>query len=270
MRRNLIWAFVIAISMLSSEVRAQDTVLFDFNNNTEFDNSAMAGVTMSAMGATDTVVMTSLEVLAPEIEETMPDVFVLTGNTISAVTSIGTSNNSVGINNQSIGNTDYRVFAGIDSGTEGNDFNLGESWVVEFDTDVIVQEINFASIDVDGFAVVEIEGVATPFQFVDGTPNDDFADPFAGLVITAGTDITFSVDGAPNASVRISEITVETVGADCILGDVDLSGAVNFLDISPFIALVSTGGFQKEADLDLNGSVNFLDISPFIAALTNQ
>ena len=53
-----------------------------------------------------------------------------------------------------------------------------------------------------------------------------------------------------------------------VLGDVDLSGTVNFLDISPFIAVLSGGTFQAEADCDENGDVDFLDISPFIAILS--
>jgi len=52
------------------------------------------------------------------------------------------------------------------------------------------------------------------------------------------------------------------------LGDVDRDGAVSFLDVSPFIALLSTGGSQIEADIDLNGSVDFLDIAPFIMILS--
>jgi len=36
-----------------------------------------------------------------------------------------------------------------------------------------------------------------------------------------------------------------------LLGDVNLDGAVDFLDISPFIAVLATGGFQVEADIDL-------------------
>ena len=54
------------------------------------------------------------------------------------------------------------------------------------------------------------------------------------------------------------------------LGDVSLDGTVNFLDISPFIAALSTGEFQAEADIDQNGMVNFLDISPFIGLLSGQ
>ena len=55
-----------------------------------------------------------------------------------------------------------------------------------------------------------------------------------------------------------------------LLGDTDLNGQVDFLDISPFIALLSAGEFQAEADIDQNGEVNFLDISPFITILGSK
>ena len=54
-----------------------------------------------------------------------------------------------------------------------------------------------------------------------------------------------------------------------LLGDVNLDGVVDFLDISPFITILATGGFQLEADIDGNGVVDFLDISPFIGILSN-
>jgi len=48
------------------------------------------------------------------------------------------------------------------------------------------------------------------------------------------------------------------------LGDVNLDGVVNFLDISPFILILAVGDFQEEADVNQDGTVNFLDISAFI------
>ena len=44
--------------------------------------------------------------------------------------------------------------------------------------------------------------------------------------------------------------------------------AVNFLDVSPFIGLLSSGAFQCEADCNSSGTVDFLDISPFIGILS--
>lgn len=61
-----------------------------------------------------------------------------------------------------------------------------------------------------------------------------------------------------------------TLDSSVSLGDVNRDGAVNFLDITPFIAILSAGGFQAEADIDQNGEVNFLDISPFIGILSSN
>ena len=268
MKRNLIWVFVIAFSMLSSDLRA-DTVVFDFDNDTAFDDNAAAGATMSAMGETDTVVATSVGVFAPEFIEPMPGVFELSGATIEATTTIASGNDSIGVSNPSITNGDFETFTGVMEGTESTDFNFGQSFVIEFDTDVIIQEFNFSSIDDDGgFFIVEVEGVATPFNFANGTPSDDFDDPFEGMVIPAGTDITFSVGGSQAASVRISEITVETVATSTLIGDVNLDEMVNFLDISPFIIVLGMNESQAEADINEDGEVNFLDISPFIVLLS--
>ena len=66
------------------------------------------------------------------------------------------------------------------------------------------------------------------------------------------------------------EIAVTTTTSPVLLGDVNLDGVVNFLDISPFISLLSGGGFQTEADINEDEVVNFLDISPFIGILSGS
>ncbi len=65
-------------------------------------------------------------------------------------------------------------------------------------------------------------------------------------------------------------ITLENKPEDELLGDVDCSGAVNFLDIQPFINLLSSGGYSSKADIDGDGAVSFLDIAPFIAILSGN
>jgi len=55
-----------------------------------------------------------------------------------------------------------------------------------------------------------------------------------------------------------------------MLSDVNQDEAVDFLDIGPFIALLSAGEFLAEADIDLNGVVDFLDFNPLIGILSNQ
>lgn len=60
-----------------------------------------------------------------------------------------------------------------------------------------------------------------------------------------------------------------TAAAVFLLGDVNQDGVVNFLDISPFIEILSASGFQDEADINQDGAVNFLDIGPFIGLLSS-
>ena len=52
------------------------------------------------------------------------------------------------------------------------------------------------------------------------------------------------------------------------LGDVNLDGSVNLLDVAPFIELITTGMFQAEADVNQDGVVNLLDVQPFVALLS--
>lgn len=55
-----------------------------------------------------------------------------------------------------------------------------------------------------------------------------------------------------------------------LIADVNLDGVVNFLDIAPFIDLLSSAQYQREADVNEDGIVDFLDISFFIDELTSQ
>ena len=57
---------------------------------------------------------------------------------------------------------------------------------------------------------------------------------------------------------------------EVLLGDVNLDNAVNFADIAPFIALLSSGEFQAEADVNEDTLVNFGDISIFIGLLSGS
>ena len=60
------------------------------------------------------------------------------------------------------------------------------------------------------------------------------------------------------------------MGMPALKGDVDLDGSVTFLDINPFIQVLSSNGFQAEADCDCDGDVDFLDIQPFIDILAGN
>ncbi len=62
-------------------------------------------------------------------------------------------------------------------------------------------------------------------------------------------------------------LAVAIVSANFELGDVNRDGAVNLLDIAPFVQLVSSGGFQEEADVNDDGVVDLLDVAPFVDLL---
>ncbi len=81
--------------------------------------------------------------------------------------------------------------------------------------------------------------------------------------------IAVSFDGNP-AEAALLTIDFTPPIQTALLGDVNLDGVVTFLDIAPFIALLSMAEFQAEADVDEDGFVTFLDISPFIAILSGQ
>jgi len=91
---------------------------------------------------------------------------------------------------------------------------------------------------------------------------------------------SFRLDSAPsffstgvtyagNQMEEISAILDANVIPPVLLGDCNFDGELNFLDIGPFIVILSTGDFFEEADIDENGDVNFLDIGPFISLLSN-
>jgi hypothetical protein len=118
--------------------------------------------------------------------------------------------------------------------------------------------------------VVEISSPDTgAFQFV--TMTVDFAEPTptvlfdnSGGVAGAGEPGVGSIV-ARNYDLQFS--LTEPGGGDTLKGDVDLSGEVDFLDISPFIDALAVGGTQPEADCNCDGAVDFLDINPFIGIL---
>ena len=105
--------------------------------------------------------------------------------------------------------------------------------------------------------------------------------PATGLGIASGATDLASIEistsnhslNAGNNGFWIDNIVVATdqtvVGMPVLKGDVNLDGSVTFLDISPFIQILSSNGFQLEADCDCDGDVDFLDISPFIDILAS-
>ena len=77
--------------------------------------------------------------------------------------------------------------------------------------------------------------------------------------------IAVAWDGDP---LQAAQLTVDFTPPGVLLGDVNRDGAVNLLDVGPFVELIATGEFQAEADINMDGVVNLLDVGPFVELLS--
>lgn len=102
-------------------------------------------------------------------------------------------------------------------------------------------------------------------SILNNTANDP--DNFDQLVVATGGNAFGDLN--PNDGIFRSQgsITDFELVIYLILGDLNSDGRVNFLDITPFITILASGGFDFPADINEDGFVNFLDVSPFIALL---
>ena len=127
------------------------------------------------------------------------------------------------------------------------------------------------------YAIGDQDDQVAPITVSDGTQTFTSAftsatNPYVTFNFTASGSGTFqisannSVNSSNFAAINGFSLTVELANGS--KGDVSRDGFVNFMDIAPMIALLTSSGFQVEADCDCNGVVNFFDISPFINILT--
>lgn len=194
--------------LASLSVTQAATVLFEFNNNGDLDGNQPAGTTTTQTENGETVTLTTVELMAPDFNDPMPFDNLIT---LGVDTGIN-SGDGLGINNPSISNAAFNTATGAGS-SENTNFNFMESLTFELDQDVTIESIDFASLGGSvEFLRINVDGVATDFDFFNGNPGDIFTDPLAGLIISAGTDITFTALGSSTeTNLRVDSFTVDVI-----------------------------------------------------------
>lgn len=111
-------------------------------------------------------------------------------------------------------------------------------------------------------------------SFAQITISDSSIDAGAGVFV-GGNFVVSATIGQHDASLELTGGSFSLTGgvatgkqADIVLGDANGDGAVNLLDVGPFIDLIADGGYQLEADINQDGFVNLLDVGPFIELLS--
>ena len=128
--------------------------------------------------------------------------------------------------------------------------------------------------------------VADPFGFAGGNQTVDLStievSPFdfssvnvtqSGNVITVSSSFTINETADLGAGpvpivVDVTYVATGVVPIFVLLGDVNRDGTVDFLDIAPFVSILTMSEFQAEADIDQNAEIDFLDIAPFVELLS--
>lgn len=148
-------------------------------------------------------------------------------------------------------------------------------------TDVFSVTINELEEVVDEFGqttFVVVDSTDRIDLTVNGMPRQDWFEVDLTSTSVAGASLIgfefFSTDTGDfgiNTPAFVAVDNIELVEVEeVVLGDVNGDGVVNFLDIAPFITILTSGDLKNEADVNQDGAVDFLDIAPFIAVLSNQ
>ena len=109
--------------------------------------------------------------------------------------------------------------------------------------------------------------VTPQFNSLIGFPNQNKIGDYYDMRSTDdAAHVAYSATFNGEQDVYYLRIPVETV----LLGDVNLDGIVNLLDVIPFVVRLTNGSFQIEADCNVDGTVNLLDVDPFIDILNSN
>ena len=270
MRYNLIWSSAIALSLITTSLSYAQVIEIDFRsgfNETgrSIDNSTLGGVVVDPDA--EVIERTGIPFSVPVLEDerTGAEQLMLTVNGFTGGEGAEIQASPSGV-----------LGLGIHSGENNDEFfsfdaDLNESLTISFSQDLFIQELDLAGLltpSPEQFTVNDIVidnvnvNTRDEFSFVtDANPD--------GMFLEAGETLRLA---ATNGSIALQGLTVEVATDDPpidLICDVNRDGVVDFLDIAPFILVLSLGEFQVEADCNQDGVVDFLDIAPFILILSS-
>ena len=128
---------------------------------------------------------------------------------------------------------------------------------------------------VDGVLIFTVIGDAGPYTVADnfslllGARDNAPDGSNIGNILTGGLDEVRIYRNAITAE-EVTALASVADSSPVLLGDADCNGVVNFDDIGPFIALLSSDDFKAEGDTNEDGEINFSDISSFISILAGS
>lgn len=165
------------------------------------------------------------------------------------------------------------LFDNLGSVTQGGIYDLANlDGVADMDdVNYLLRSIlgsEFGDADLDGrVSLLDLEILANnlnqPGGWAAGDFNNDGVVDFADVGIVEQNYQVHEADQQLTFNEALAQAGLVSVRGDC-----NRDGEANFLDISPFVDVLSNGTFLYEADCNEDGEVNFLDIRSLIAILT--
>ena len=138
----------------------------------------------------------------------------------------------------------------------------------------VTGQLDLSEVTID---LVSLDVHGDPGEVADFDPNTDyeFVVAIANEIVNFNSscadfsEFANSFEGSFVAAVvpRGSRQALVLQTSDVVRGDVNQDGAINLLDVAPFVEAISLGNFVPEADVNCDGDVNLLDVDPFIVLL---
>jgi hypothetical protein len=164
-------------------------------------------------------------------------------------------------------------FLGIDPDQTGNEVNVpgggggtigAQPWTAPDTTEHhVALTYDFANFELEVF--IDGVSVGTSARIAEMTSESLFR--IANTGWAEGEQWGGVITGVAISDVLLNPDTFVLLGGGPLLGDVNLDGVVNGLDVDPFVDVLLNGPYTVQADMNEDGEVNGLDVDQFVAAV---